>query len=55
MKNAIEVGLIVGVLWLAVAGTGSAAPAHGATGGSEMAAASEADGIVPDEIGRAHV
>jgi hypothetical protein len=52
MKNAIEVGLIVGALWLAVAGTGSAAPAAGTAGGPEVATASEADGVSPDARSR---
>jgi Cu/Ag efflux protein CusF len=52
MKNAIEVGLIVGALWLAAAGTGSAAPAPATAGGPEVAAASEADEVSPDARSR---
>jgi len=52
MKNAIEVGLIVGALWLAAAGTGVAAPAAGTAGGPEVAAVSEASGISQDARSR---
>ncbi len=52
MKNAIEVGLIVGALWLGAVGTGSAAPAPGAAGAPKLAAVSEADGVAPDARSR---
>ncbi len=52
MKNAIEVGLIVGALWLGAVGTGSAAPAPGAAGEPKVAAVSEAGRVSPDARSR---